>query len=59
MCDKKNKWHPEALSQGRLARLDGRTLDTNPFPKGWLWDSFVAGWWEIHNDQNAPKTEIS
>ena len=40
------RWHPEAESQGRIARLNGFDIEAqNPFIVGsWAWKSFRAGW---------------
>lgn len=57
MCEKE-KWHPEAKSQGVWARLIGHPLSSNFYPTGWLHDSFEAGWREVDNDPDAPKREL-
>lgn len=53
------RYHPEAESQGRLARLDGWRLGENPFlHQSWLWKSWNAGWADADQDTLAPKGEI-
>jgi hypothetical protein len=54
------EFHPEGLSQGRLARLGGHRMEkANPYELGsWLWQSFNAGWADVDMDENAPKEEI-
>lgn len=50
---------PEAMSLGRLARLDGHPSTINPFVEGgWLWDSWYSGWTEADNDPAAPKEPL-
>lgn len=54
-----NTWHPEAESEGRLARLDGHLKSENPYEDGtWLRRSWNAGWDEVDRDSKAPKAEI-
>ena len=53
-------FHPEALSQGRLARLKGHEIvKSNPFDAGsWLWKSFRVGWSDVDMDEHALKEPI-
>lgn len=51
--------HPEAQSEGRLARLDGHSKSANPYEAGSrLRRSWNAGWEEVDRDPQAPKAEI-
>jgi hypothetical protein len=53
------RWHPEAESQGRLARLDGHPIGGNPFePGSWLWLSWNGGWADADTDPAAPKEPV-
>lgn len=54
------RWHPEAESQGREARLLGFKQDdraANPYVKygrnHWMYRSFVAGWCDADQDVAA------
>lgn len=50
---------PEAESLGRLARLDGHALTTNPFAQDtWLWKSWNGGWDQADKDPAAPKEAL-
>lgn len=50
-------FHPEGLSQGRIARLNGASEETanpyDPLLDEWMYQSFLAGW---HEADNAFKT---
>lgn len=53
------QFNKTGLSEGRLARLDGKPLSSNPYPLDtWLFKSFVAGWCDMDMDENAPKEEL-
>ena len=54
------EWHPEAFSQGFMARMNGFDMDSqNYFQLGsWGWKSFRAGWADCDMDTEAPKEEI-
>ncbi|HBC94357.1 MAG TPA: hypothetical protein DCZ10_16025 [Pelotomaculum sp.] len=53
----KDGFHPEARSEGRMARLNGKPLNINWFT-GWLGESFEAGWREVDEDPEAPKADL-
>jgi hypothetical protein len=57
----KQGFHPEARSQGRMARLYGRPFSESKkwyqFP-GWMRESWEAGWREVDEDPEAPKAEL-
>lgn len=57
----KDGFHPEARSQGRMARLYGNPLsDRNkwyPYP-GWMRESWEVGWREVDEDPTAPKADL-
>ena len=58
-------FHEEAMSQGRLARMDGFPENSNPYlsspdqlPTSWLSRSWLAGWSDADMDDQAPKKDI-
>lgn len=59
-------WHTEAITEGRLAYLNGFDKDdpsANPYIKygrtHWMYRSFVAGWEEVKDSGRLPNTQIS
>jgi len=54
------EFNQAALSEGRLARLDGFVAyKANPYERGTLlWWSFNEGWMQVNNDPDAPKAEV-
>ena len=59
------EFHPEALSQGRIARLSGFAMNdkaSNPYigfgSTHFMYRSFCAGWSDIDADPEAPKQQI-
>lgn len=55
----KADFHPEGLSQGRLARLDGISIISNPYQAGTLmFESWNKGWSEVDSDPCAPKEAL-
>lgn len=52
-------FHPEAESQGALARMDGWDMQSqNPYHIGsWMWRSFNAGWADVDAERDNLKAE--
>ena len=59
------EFNAHAMSEGRLARMDGHKLADNPYKnqydptfENWLYKSWKAGWVDADMDDKAPKSDI-